>query len=484
MRPTPDNPKEYVEYHLGDRKEEFIKDYLEEKIPITGLHNKYGLTITPYYSIVKILKLPKRKSLRHSFLDSSYFDKKSYDLVVKLTKERNLKTSSLNGNLSAAKKYCTFCKKTLPELIKEAKKEQEKGVDPQKSKLKDRLIGFRDYLINVKKYCSGTVKTNYMKVKTIYVHFDITLPNLPNLKLDKPYLSSYNDLPRRNHIQIALDCSDLFFQTWIEIQISTGMAKAEARSLKYKHYFESIQDYCSIPISSDKKVLKSILNEIKHKLNNNEIIVPTFYLKRLKTDKYYYTYCTPEACEYLNQLVEKSIDKFKNMDKFLETPIFNVADSLIVTHFQKVNDLNKWGYKGKYRFFRSHVLRKYNASNLPLSSEDIDNIQGRSRSTVHEAYIKIKPEELKKRYMQKMHYVCISERWRNICKTLDNELPAEVVDVPVKESNFKQECSVNVCNNLIEGADALFKYAKLCEKEFITFTEFNKIKDLIIGEYV
>lgn len=484
MRPTPSNPKEYVEYYLGHRKDEFIQDYLEEKLTLKQIFIKYGLSPSPYYSIVKILELPKRKSLRHDFLDSKYFNQKSYDLVVKVTKERNLKKSSLNGNLTSIKQYCLFNKKNLPDLIKEAKNEQEMGVNPQKSKLKDRLMGFRDYLINVKKYSPGTVKTNYMKVKTIYGHFDISIPNLPNLKLDKPYVSSYNDLPRRSHIQIALECSDLFFQTWILLQVSTGMAKAEARSLTFKHYFEAIQDDVEIPISSDKEVLKKILSEIEIRLMNNEIVVPTFYLKRLKTDKYYYTYCTPEACEKLNQYVKSEIENYKNMDKFLETPIFDVADSLIVTHFQRVNDLNKWGYKGDYRFFRSHVLRKYNASNLPLSSEDIDNIQGRSRSTVHEAYIKIKPEELKKKYMQKMHYVCISERWMNICKSLDNDLPTEVVDVPVKENNLKQECSVNVCNNLIDGADALFKYAKLCEKEFITITEFNKLKELIIGEYV
>ena len=29
----------------------------------------------------------------------------------------------------------------------------------------------------------------------------------------------------------------------------------------------------------------------------------------------------------------------------------------------------KWGFKGKYRFFRSHTLRKFHASNIGLSAE-------------------------------------------------------------------------------------------------------------------
>ena len=67
----------------------------------------------------------------------------------------------------------------------------------------------------------------------------------------------------------------------------------------------------------------------------------------------------------------------------------------------------KWGFRGKYRYFRSHSLRKFHASNIGLSAEYIDMLQGRSKSSIHETYIKTNPNELKKIYKKAMHNVSI-----------------------------------------------------------------------------
>lgn len=62
----------------------------------------------------------------------------------------------------------------------------------------------------------------------------------------------------------------------------------------------------------------------------------------------------------------------------------------------------KWGFKGKYRYFRSHTLRKFHASNIGLHLEYIDALQGRSKNIIHETYIKTNPEKLKQIYMSTM----------------------------------------------------------------------------------
>ena len=51
------------------------------------------------------------------------------------------------------------------------------------------------------------------------------------------------------------------------------------------------------PITTDKewKVIETILDTLEKRKN----VVPTFYLKRIKTDKYYYTFCSPEASRYI-----------------------------------------------------------------------------------------------------------------------------------------------------------------------------------------
>lgn len=494
-------------------KKEFLSKYYDEEYTTKDLMEEYGLSTHRFYELKKLWNLPRKnnssKKVTNSkpgrnYKKSKYYDKASYELLLTMAKNRNVKLSTLKGYESAVKFYVNFHKKTLVQLIKEARKEQEKGVDVQKSKLKMRLLDYRKWLVNESKISNRTIKTYFSKIKTIYLNHDIILPNLPDMKLDKDYVTSYNDLPSKKHIQLAVNSSDLKLKSIILFQVSSGSAKAETLSLTKRHYFEAISDYVDVPFSEDKSVLQSILIDIDKQLAAKELIVPTFYLRRIKTDKYYYTFCTPEACECINQLVTQELSLAKDIKKFLDQPLFNISNSLVLIRFQEINDKNNWGYKGKYRFFRSHVLRKYNASNLPLTAEDIDNIQGRSRTDVHEAYIKIRPETLRQRYMAKMHHVCISKEWENVCKTLDKDLPlSEQVQTPEErilamieekgligpQSQMPQSQQIATVNSeptnpLITGADALFKYAQLVEMSFLSPQEFKKLKKLIIGDYI
>ncbi|MBR3213344.1 MAG: hypothetical protein IKF79_02400 [Methanosphaera sp.] len=66
-----------------------------------------------------------------------------------------------------------------------------------------------------------------------------------------------------------------------------------------------------------------------------------------------------------------------------------------------------WGFKGKFRFFRAHTLRKFHASNIGLSEEHVDMLQGRSKDAVHDTYIKSNPKHLKQIYMNAMENVTI-----------------------------------------------------------------------------
>ena len=90
--------------------------------------------------------------------------------------------------------------------------------------------------------------------------------------------------------------------------------------------------------------------------------------------------------------------------------MFPFSDSHIINTFQKLNDKLKWGFRGKYRFFRSHTLRKFHASNIGLSADQIDMLQGRSKSSIHETYIKTNPKWLKKIYENAMHNIMIDSK--------------------------------------------------------------------------
>ncbi|OPY20964.1 MAG: hypothetical protein A4E26_01739 [Methanobacterium sp. PtaU1.Bin097] len=315
--------------------------------------------------------------------------KEDVKLIQEFRETRNLKKASINGYLSAIKPYLELNQMSLTELLQEAEAEEKEMIPLKKRKVKQHLIKYRSYCIT--HMSSGTAHSYYMKIRSIYNHFEVQLPTLPRVTYKQDYVINYEDLPTREHIQDALKISEIGVQAIILFMATSGTAKAEALSLTLRDFINATKEY------HQGAELSGILDE----LDGKNDIVPTWYLKRIKTDKYYYTFNHPEA-------TQKIIEYLKTRDyKSLDEKVFPFLPSLVLDRFQKINDHFGWGRKGKYRFFRAHTLRKYHASNIGLPADQIDALQGRSKNVVHETYIKPNPVELKKIYMGAMHRVAI-----------------------------------------------------------------------------
>lgn len=313
-------------------------------------------------------------------------------IIHKFCKERNIKNSTKKGYESAIKKYESFCKKDIEYLFNEAIKEENLKIPLKERKIKNRLLDYRSYLLK-SNMSPNTAKTYFSKLKTFYLHHEIELPHLPDAKYNKIYETNYLDLPTKKHIQQALDIVPIDLKAIILFMSSSGTAKAETLFLTVKDFIDGTAQYHN----------SGSIDEILNKLEKTPDIVPTFYLRRMKTDKYYYTFCSPEA----SKTIVKYLKTRKNLK--LSDKLFDITESLLLTRFQEINDRMNWGFKGRYRFFRSHTLRKFHASNIGLSAEYIDSLQGRSKNTVHETYIKTNPDELKKIYKSAMKNVMIYE---------------------------------------------------------------------------
>ncbi|WP_406533939.1 integrase [Methanobrevibacter sp.] len=313
-------------------------------------------------------------------------------LFQKFCRDRNVKESTKQGYESALKNYMEYHQETLTTLIDEALAEENQGIPLKNRKLKKRLLNYRNYLLKSKS-SPNTVRTYFSKVKTFYRHFEIEIPTLPDVKYNKLYETNYLDLPTKKHIRQALEIVGVDLRAVILFMSSSGTAKAETLSLTVEQFITGTQDY------HDGGDIEVILNTLEHKRN----VVPTFYLKRIKTDKYYYTFCSPEASREIVKYL-KTRPGVK-----LSDPLFDFSASTLLARFQEINDGMGWGFKGKYRFFRSHTLRKFHASNIGLSAEYIDELQGRSKNMIHETYIKTNPEKLKSIYKSAMKNVMISE---------------------------------------------------------------------------
>ena len=314
------------------------------------------------------------------------------EVVSKFFKERNIKCETIKGYESAIGSYCNFHGLSVEELLKEAIKEEEQGIVMRNRKIKYRLIDFRTFLIS-KNLSTSSVKTYFSKIKTLYKHFEIELPSLPKVKYEKTYESNFYDLPTKKHLSEAIRISQLDMRAVILFMSSSGTAKAETLSLTVEDFIDATDPY------HEGDNLSDILSELSCKSD----VIPTFYLKRIKTDKYYYTFCSSEATSAIVAYLQSRMN-LKPSDS-----LFDFTDSQLTKNFQKINDKLDWGFVGHYRFFRSHTLRKFHASNIGLSVEDIDALQGRSKNEVHEAYIKTNPDVLKKKYVEAMDNVIIRQ---------------------------------------------------------------------------
>lgn len=303
--------------------------------------------------------------------------------------DRNLKRSTIEGYCVSLKLYCDVNDKNLSELLSEALAE-EKNYPLRSRSIRSRLLKFRNYLVRENK-SSNTIKTYFSKVLTFYRHFNIEIPSLPKMNYPKSYELNYSDLPTKSDIARVLDAVPLDFKALILFMSSSGTAKAETLSLTVKDFIYACSEYYE---SSN---LSGILNELSLRSD----VVPLIYLRRVKTDKYYYTFCSSEASSFIVKYL-KSRD-----DLCFDDMLFPFSSSLLTSKFQEVNDHLGWGKRGKYRFFRSHILRKFHASNIGLAAEYVDCLQGRQKSVVHDAYIKTNPVMLKELYVKNMRNVMI-----------------------------------------------------------------------------
>lgn len=238
---------------------------------------------------------------------------------------------------------------------------------------------------------STTSRTYFSNVKSFYKHFEIEIPHIPSIKYDKSYETNYFDIPTKEHIAQVLEIVSIDLKALILFMSSSGTAKAETLSLTVEDFVNATSQY------HHGGSLDSVLKELSQKDN----IVPTFYLRRIKTDKYYYTFCSPQA----SSAIVRYLKNRRNLK--ITNKLFNFSNSLILSRFQEINDHMGWGFNGKYRFFRSHSIRKFHAFNIGLNVEYIDSLQGRSKNEIHETYVKTNPQKLKEIYMSAMKNVMI-----------------------------------------------------------------------------
>ncbi|WP_400224579.1 site-specific integrase [Methanobrevibacter smithii] len=323
---------------------------------------------------------------------------KDKEIMNGFIKVRNLNKRTVYGYNNVIKLYTNFNNMSLSELLKEAEKDEEKGIRWKNRKIKMRLLNFRVFLQN--NYLISTAKVHFQRILTIYRHFEIEIHNLPQINLKnanklKPIM--FEDLPTKEIIKDAINITNPIMQAIILFISSSGCARQETLNITIQDFIDATREYHD---SED-------IYEIITILIKRDDVVPTFKLKRQKTNKFYYTFCSPEAVTYILNYLIISKRKLKNEDKLFKTNL-----DYLNNYFNEINESLNLGKVRKYNRFRSHMLRKFHASILynhenGLSLEEIDALQGRGKNNTHASYFMENPKNLKEKYINSLKSILI-----------------------------------------------------------------------------
>ena len=299
------------------------------------------------------------------------------------------------------KHYTTFQQATVQELLDEADQEEEDRIRWKKRTLKRRLINYQNYLRETMNINSAKF---YIKtLKSFYRHHEIEIHNLPPINLKNSILTepiTYKDLPDTQIIKEAVEISNPLMKGIILLMSSSGMSKVDILQLTIQNFIDSISSY----IQS-----KSDLIETLHYLQQveNIDIIPTWKLRRRKTSKYFVTFSSHESTmEIVNYLLVRSSKENLSADEKL----FKINKDYFTIKFEEINDALHLGKIGCYNRFRSHMLRKFQASNLAKDGMDrylINVLQGKSNGQVDDVYFFEDENRLREEYLQHMHCLLI-----------------------------------------------------------------------------
>ena len=305
---------------------------------------------------------------------------------------------------TAFNKYTSFHSMSLCDLLAEAISEQENRVPENRLSIYDRIVSFRDYLIE--NHIGNTIPNTISKIKTFYHYNRVKIPFIPPVNgrhIRKNGLISFEDLPTKDELRLAMRFADDTLKLWIMVIISSGSSRCEAKSMTNRTFFEGT---CAYHKRDD---FKDALKYLSRKNN----VVCTLRLIRQKTDKPYYTFLNPECVQRIARI------KLKGEDFDLDAPLLGYGINYVNCKFKKLNDYLGFGEVGGYARLRPHMLRKFNSTHLTQGSLDggmlgmdsVDMLHGRGKDRTRQSYYMDNPDFLKLEYIRAMGNVSLYRRY-------------------------------------------------------------------------
>ena len=354
--------------------------------------------------------------------------KENNEVIEEIIKMKNLRPNTIKNYHTSVETYTELIGRNIKDLIKEAISEEESNISWRNRKLRKYLINFKEYLNS--KYRKVTAKKYYTTVCATYRAYEVEINQIP-VRLNNNYeVISYDDIPSKDEISKALDYMSLGMKSLTLMIISSGLTIVDALNLKVEDFLEATKDYHN-KYSTIKEQLKEMYN------TKNDIIVGTWKLRRQKTNKYFYTFTTPEAnTAILNYLIKR--DVINGHDR-----LFDIQKKTVYRTYKEINQTLQLGKAGPdYNRLRPHMFRKYHASHLKdaIGMDYVDELQGRGKSEIRESYFYENPTKLRQIYTENMQHVTIhDEKYKNKTLTEENNMLRDKSEYLEKENHEIKE---------------------------------------------
>ena len=326
------------------------------------------------------------------------------DILAQVYKERNSSNSTQQSYNRAVKYFEEHTNKTIGELLTIADQEETDNIHWKNSTLKPLLVSYRTYLYD--KYSEKTADLYLTAIITIFRHFEIIIGPLPyfsKTNINRSPQITPGSLPNREILKQVIELKNPLLKAITLFMSSSGMSRIDTLNLRVIDYLRATKEF-----HNETNIYSAIV-----KMKECEIdIIPCFEgLERQKTKQSYFTFCSHEAVEAINNYLMSRTDEFNNY-----SPLFKIHERYLSKVFKEVNDHLGLGNGGRYSRFAPHMLRRYHATQLAESGMSIDKInllEGRKvQGVAHESYIRIKPEVLRKEYIQALPFLVVEDMQR------------------------------------------------------------------------
>ena len=316
-----------------------------------------------------------------------------------------LSQRSLIGYQTAINLYEEYHHDTIENLVNKALQEQEEKVPEHQLSLYDKLLDFREHLLE--NHMGSTVNQYVQNIKSIHKKNRVTIPALPpiNQKTVKrnPYIS-FKDILTKEEIRKALNNTNPEVKIRMMAMATGGYTNEETRILTNRKFYEDTYKYHQ----EDDPL------EAMHKLASMDNVIWQTQLIRQKTQKPYFGFVNPETTQAIAQ-VKCSKEEYE-----LDAPLFKYGKNYFGIKLTELNKKLGYGEAGGFGRLSPHTLRRFNATYLKgldltmeesIALSDIDELQGRSKTNTQDRYIKTNPLKQKLIYAKYMNNVSLYNQY-------------------------------------------------------------------------